>query len=106
MRIKLSQLRRIIKEEVEFALVETITPARGLEGSVRLALPPETPPVVVRQLANKLSDLSRRGLTHSDALSLMMKDKDFPVVAGLDKAETAEHLVGMLNLPERRPVRY
>lgn len=86
-------------------LEENVVPASQLEGPIKLELGPATSPAVVRQLANRLSDMSRMDLTHAAALDLLLKDRNFPIVAGMDRKKTAEHLIGMLGLPERRPVR-
>jgi hypothetical protein len=105
MKIRLSQLRRIIAEEVEAALDEASVAPESLKSSIRQELGGEAHPTVVNSLASKLNTLSKMGLTRSAALEKISKDKDLPFSPGPDREKALKRLVSLLDLPERPSIK-
>lgn len=105
MKIRLSQLRRIIKEELEVILDESIAGMQELQTAVRSVYSSviELPQGEILRIARELNSISRQDITEPEAEKVL--EKKLPPVKGLSPKDAAHMLVGMLGLKQKRPVR-
>jgi hypothetical protein len=108
MKIRLSELRRIIAEEVEAALDEASVAPQSLKTLIRYELGGQLSQSAVDFLTSKLITISKKeGMTEPQALLAISKDKDLPLSPGRpDREKILMRLVKLLDLPEKLPVKY